>query len=355
MHNATFPTRLMIASAPAIVVGLLLALSAMICCAAAQAQDRSATFLIYHRFGEDQIPLTNVRLDQFEAHVAELTAGDYHFPSMDEAIAAIRNDTALPARSVVITVDDAYRSALMEAWPRLKAAGIPMTLFVATDPVDQGLPGYLSWTEIRRLHEEGVTIGHHTASHLHMVEAGRAKSRRDIERASERFRTELGFVPELFAYPFGEYSRELAEMVRDMGFKAAFAQYSGGAQVGQNVYDLPRFPFNERYSDIDRFRLIARSRALPVTGVVPEDPVLSPDNNPPLYGFTVAEAVTGLSAINCFPSHLGKAADSEVVGTDRIEVRFDRPFPTGRNRINCTLPGPDGRWYWLGHFFYVPE
>ena len=30
----------------------------------------SAVILIYHRFGEDTLPSTNIRLEQFEAHIA---------------------------------------------------------------------------------------------------------------------------------------------------------------------------------------------------------------------------------------------------------------------------------------------
>ena len=36
----------------------------------------------------------------------------------------------------------------------------------------------------------------------------------------------------------------------------------------------------------------------------------------------------------------------------RVELRFGEAFPTGRTRINCTVPAGDGRWYWFGHQFY---
>ncbi|HLT76966.1 MAG TPA: chitin deacetylase, partial [Ferrovibrio sp.] len=36
-----------------------------------------AAILMYHRFGEDSVPSTNIRLEQFDAHIAELTAGRY--------------------------------------------------------------------------------------------------------------------------------------------------------------------------------------------------------------------------------------------------------------------------------------
>lgn len=320
------------------------------------AVDRSAVVLIYHRFGEDEIPSTNIRLEQFEAHIEELKDGGYATRELGELIARLRAGRGFQERSVVITADDGYRSVMTEAWPRLKAAGIPLALFISTDQIDRGGDRTLSWTDIRELRAEGVTIGHHGAAHLHMVDAGLEAARDDIRRASRRFQTELGFVPKTFAYPYGEYSLELAKAIEAEGFDAAFAQYSGAIASGGDAFALPRFPLNERYGGTDRFKLVASARALPISAIVPRGPVITGDDaNPPNYGFTVDPGVRGLSALACFPSHLGRAADLEVIGKNRVEVRFDKPMPVGRNRINCTMPGPDRRWYWLGKFFYVME
>jgi len=88
-----------------------------------------------------------------------------------------------------------------------------------------------------------------------------------------------------------------------------------------------------------------------VRDVVPADPLIA--RNPPAFGFTVTGRVRGLSVLQCFPSHLDHDAAIERLGKRRFEVRFDEPFPPGRNRINCTMPGPDGRWYWFGRPFFV--
>jgi hypothetical protein len=36
-----------------------------------------AVILMYHRFGEDRLPRTNIRLDQFDAHLEKLSNGNY--------------------------------------------------------------------------------------------------------------------------------------------------------------------------------------------------------------------------------------------------------------------------------------
>lgn len=337
----------------------LSAISAILCfclglSAALVAEDKSAVVLLYHRFGEDNLPSTNIRLEQFDAHVAELAGGGYNVVPLSVIVQHLKTRQPLPEKTVAITVDDAYKSVFTEGWPRLKAAGLPMTLFVSTDPVDSGNANYMSWDDIRQLQREGVEIGNHTASHLHMIYEGEETSVGDIERANARFTAELGALPTLFAYPYGEYDLVLRNRMESMGFEAAFAQYSGPAAHWSDPFALPRFPVNERFGDMSRFRLITGTRALPVDDVVPQNPVVSESRNPPVFGFTVDPTVRGISAMACYPSHLGRAAELVQMNGSRMEVRFDEPFPKGRNRINCTMPGTDGRWFWLGQFFYVP-
>lgn len=318
------------------------------------AADKSAVVLLYHRFGENSLPSTNIRLDQFDAQIELLTSGDYNVMSLSDVVKHLKGKTPLPERSIAITVDDAYKSVFTEAWPRLKAAGLPMTLFVATDPVDEGNPNYMSWDDIRTLRDEGVEIAHHTASHLHMIHEGVEASLGDIARASARFEAELGFVPDMFAYPYGEYSPELRENIEALGFTAGFAQYSGPAAHWNDPFILPRFPVNERFGDMNRFKLISSTMALPVEDVTPASPLLTDAVNPPVFGFTIDSSVNGLSAMACYPSHISETADLVTIGRTRIEARFTPPFPAGRNRINCTLPAGGGRWFWLGKFFYLP-
>lgn len=315
--------------------------------------DQSAVILIYHRFGEDSVPATNVTEDQFRSHVSELKAGGYNVLPLDEVVTRLRARQELPARSVAITVDDAYTSFQTLGWPVLKEAGFPVTLFVSTDMTDNPGQGYLGWDAVRALRAEGVAIGHHGAAHLHSVHAGVNEVRADIARASSRFQQELGSVPPVFAYPYGEYDLALRKVVQQAGFKAALAQFSGVAGMGSDPFALPRFPFNQNYSGLDRFKLIVNAQALPVSEMVPAEPVLAADRNPPLFGFTLERPVPGLKALSCYPSHMSEPAKVTVIGEQRVEVRFDKPFPPGRSRINCTMPGPDRRWYWLGQFFMV--
>lgn len=311
----------------------------------------SASVLMYHRFGEPESAGTSVRIDQFEAHLQTLQDDGYAVMPVGEIVAAIRSGQSLPERAVGITIDDAFLSAYEEAWPRLKDAGFAVTLFVSTDAIDRGYGGYMNWDQIRELRDAGVTIGHQTASHLHMPANSAKRNREDIARANERFTAELGTTPELFAYPFGEASAEVQDVVRDAGFAAAFGQHSGALHSTWDPFYLPRFAVNEQYGDLARFELVVGAQALSVSDLTPANPMLG--DNPPLFGFTVGGGMEDLSRLACFASGQGKAT-VERLGP-RVEVRMGEPFPPGRARINCTMPKADGGWYWLGMQYYVPK
>ena len=315
--------------------------------------DNGAAVVMYHRFGDAEYPTTNIRIDQFEAHIAELTSGPYSVLPVPEIVAALREGRALPARTVGITIDDAFLSVYRNAWPRLRAAGLPFTLFVSTQALDSALPDYMSWDQLREMVAGGgVSVGNHGVTHGHMVRQSDATVRAEIADGAKRLRAELGRAPVLFAYPYGEFGLAIRDMVREAGMIAAFGQHSGGIGRTDDIFALPRYPLSERYGDMERFRLVANSLPLPVSEMMPPDPLLSAATNPPFYGFTVAEGVTGLGALNCFASRAELTI--ERLGERRIETRLDRPFGPGRARINCTMPGPDGRWRWLGRQFYVP-
>jgi peptidoglycan/xylan/chitin deacetylase (PgdA/CDA1 family) len=311
----------------------------------------SAVIFTYHRFEDSRFPNANTRLDQLDAHIAELKAGGYKVLPVPTIVDALANGKALPEKAVGLTVDDAWYTVWEQAWPRLKAAGLPFTIFVVTDETDRGGADYLTWDRLREMEASNlVTIGSQGASHAHLVAMSPASVAEDLARSNERFEAELGHRPDLFAWPYGEMSLEAADVVRQSGFKAAFGQHSGPVWRGAEPWFLPRFPLNETYGEPERFRLAARSLPLKVADITPADPRLIA--NPPAFGFTVVGDPAGLEHLACYASHVGRA-QTERLG-ERIEVRVQLPFPPGRGRMNCTAPALDGRWRWFGWQFYVP-
>lgn len=92
--------------------------------------------LTYHRVAPaderpDLHPGIRVDPDAFAAQLA-VVARHAQPVSSDDLLAARAGDRPLPARAVHVTIDDAYGCTERHAWPALRAAGVPATLFVPT-------------------------------------------------------------------------------------------------------------------------------------------------------------------------------------------------------------------------------
>lgn len=320
--------------------------------AAEDTPEDGASIIMYHRFGENDYPTTNTRLEQLDTHIQELDNGEYTVLTLGEIVKRLKTGQEFPALSVGVSIDDAYRSVYTEAWPRFKKAGIPFTLFVATNPVDRGLRRYMSWDMIREIAADPlVTIGSQTASHLHMIDSSAEQNAKDLERSNARFQEELGYVPQIIAYPYGEFSADVIASVKQSGFVAGFGQHSGALGHETNIFQIPRFALNENYGDLGRLKTAAKALPIPVLDMIPQDTVIDPNSNPPYMGFTLPQDYPRADQLSCFSNHEGKLR-IERLGP-RIEVRMKQKLPQGRTRLNCTLPAGQGRWRWFGKLLYV--
>jgi peptidoglycan/xylan/chitin deacetylase (PgdA/CDA1 family) len=324
--------------------------------APAMAADHAA-ILMYHRFGEDSIPSTNIRLEQFDAHIAELTSGGYSVLPLPEIMARMRKGENLPDRTVALTADDAYLSAFTEGWPRMKKAGLPFTLFVATEPVESKLKGYLTWDQIRQMKREGVTIGAHSHRHPSLPALSPEAAKEDLETSLRIFKRELGEKPDLFAYPFGEWDAPSLALVKSLGHSAAFGQHSGIAHAKHDMFWLPRFPMNETFGSVERLRQAVNALPLAVTEIEPADVLirLGQTPNPPVLRFTVADDVERLHQMVCYTGQ-GRAITPSRLGDNRFEATPPDAFSPPRDRISCTVPTREtGRFRWFGIQFTVQK
>jgi hypothetical protein len=299
--------------------------------------------LAYGRFGADGG--RGIRIEQFEAHLAEIARGGWSVLPLSEALSALRERRPLPERSLAITIDETHESVFLEAWPRLKRAGLPATLFVATNTLDRGVPGHMGWAQIREMALGGIEIGSLTAAQPHLTDQTQARIADELAQARRRIEAETGRPPAFFAYPYGEWNKAVREAVIGSGHLAAFGQQSGVVHAGSDWWALPRFPMNEAQGGIARFLLAVNALPLPVTGLKPADPALMTAR--PEIGFAVDAGAGSLERLACFASNEAGPLDLEVEDR-RVAIKLTRDLPKGRTRINCTLPTPDGNWRWLG-------
>ena len=254
-------------------------------------------------------------------------------------------------KGILITIDDAFSSFYEIAWPFLKENRIPFILFVSTEPV--GNKGYMTWDQIREIEQESYGyIGHHSHTHDYLIEKSEEDFIKDIEMASKIFLKELGYVPNLFSYPFGEYSKFMKDYISE-NFSFAFGQHSGVIDFNKDKYELPRFPINENYGELDRFKSIINFFPLEFKNLIPEEKKLTTKNNPPEFEVEFFENQKNLNNINCYSNEGNTWAKSNTnFLNNKLTIKFRDTFTPRRGRVNCSL-NDNGKWRWFGVQFVV--
>ena len=313
--------------------------------------DEGILSIMYHRFNESKYPSTNIQMDIFKQQIEIIEDSNYKFNNPGEF--EKKFSTPKIKKEILITIDDAFFSFYQEAWPFLKKNKIPFILFVSTEPV--GKRGYMSWSQIREVESEDFAfIGHHSHTHDYLINETNDQFISDIEKANKIFLKELGYIPNLFSYPFGEYSKFMRNYVSE-NFKFAFGQHSGVIDLNKDKFELPRFPINEKYGELKRFKSIINYFPLEYKEIFPEEKYLSQENNPPKFQVKFFKEQKNLDNINCYSNEGNKWEKSKTNFSNyTLTIKFREPFMPRRGRINCSL-NDNGKWRWFGIQFPIKE
>lgn len=271
------------------------------------AQVQHAVVLQYHRFDDARYPSTNISMELFTQQIEYLVEHNYNVLPLSKVVSILRENRSLPDKTVVITIDDAYKTTYTKAYPLLKRYHLPFTLFVSTMPVEHGSENYLTWEEMREMGKNGAEFANHSYSHPYLVRKS-LDAAVEIQKAQEKLEKELGECvrtkPKMFAYPFGEYDKKLMEVVAKLGY-VGIAQNSGPISNKSNFMALQRFPMSGGYGAMEQFVVKISTLPLPLQSVENEDTLVDERNNPPLLTLTLQKP---LKAFQCFNANGQKLA-----------------------------------------------
>ena len=305
--------------------------------------------LMYHRFNENKYPSTNIQMNVFEQHIKIIKDKKYDFYDPKEFDLNFKKPKK--GKKILITIDDGFTSFYENAWPFLKENQIPFILFISTEAV--GNSGYMNWNEIKEIEKEKFAyIGNHSHSHDYLVDFSEQKFLKDIDKSIEIFRNKLGYNPIFFSYPFGEYNKLIKNYITK-NFKYSFGQHSGVIDVNKDIFELPRFPINEKYGDLERFKFLINLQPLQFKKLLPDEKYISDKNNPPNFSVEFFKDQKNLENINCFSDEGNKWEKSYTsINNNILKIKFRDKFLFRRGRINCSL-NDNGIWRWFGIQFSV--
>jgi len=311
-----------------------------------------ATVLIYHRFDEQRYPTTNVTMERFREQLAYLRDNDYHVIPLAELVENLENGRPLPAKSVVITIDDGYKSVYHKAWPILKSFGFPFTVFLYVKATENKHWDYMTWEQVRELEKAGVDFQDHGYGHGRLANQPAAMSdkeyrdwlRSDMVKSRTLLAERLGKEPRVYSIPYGEYNRTVITVAKELGYGAAMTQDPGSVSDRTDPFLIPREPIlGNDWATMEHFRDILQRVDLPLTGREPDIEKISGNDPPARFAARLLFPERYLpETIGIYVSELGwrqAAVRNDVVSIEnssKLKRRLNRVAVSAREKTGRT-------------------
>lgn len=202
-----------------------------------------------------------------------LQKNGYTTISMKQLIDYVDNGTSLPEKPVMLTFDDGCYNNYEYVLPILEKYDACAIFCIVgkytddyTDSNEANISyGYMRWIDVYNLSMSGrAEIANHSYD-FHKHANGRRGSKKkawesindyknifkkDTQRTQTECYNNTGITPIVYAYPFGEYSKESFDVLKDLGFKASFTCNEGVNIITQDPESLFLLKRNNRPDNI---------------------------------------------------------------------------------------------------------
>jgi GT2 family glycosyltransferase/peptidoglycan/xylan/chitin deacetylase (PgdA/CDA1 family) len=212
-----------------------------------------AVVLAYHAVADLQhdpvLAKYGVPVDRFTAQLDTLARRGWRFVDLDSILLALRGQSRLPRRALLVTFDDCSADLDLAAG-LLADREIPAVAFAVSGRIGgtndwdlvagAGPLQLLDAAGLLAVSSRSVEIGSHSRSHTPLTRA----PAEDLEQELCGSATEIELLglprPRAFSYPHGEWTPEIADAVSDAGYEVAFTVEAGVVERGGDPHVLPR-------------------------------------------------------------------------------------------------------------------
>jgi peptidoglycan/xylan/chitin deacetylase (PgdA/CDA1 family) len=204
----------------------------------------------------------------FGAQMRWLSVTGHTAVGMDALVANRTRGVPLPARPVVITLDDGFEACIEHAVPVLQSFGFTAIFYLVASGLT-GLPSrwllrergvefpLMSRESARQLVQGGFQVGAHTITHPRLTELSPDDCREELVRSRQILEDQLGTPVEHFAYPFGVYDEAVRAATIEAGYRSACSVRIGVSGADDDLFALHRVPVSGKDTIVD---FIARLR-----------------------------------------------------------------------------------------------
>ncbi|MGA2654389.1 MAG: polysaccharide deacetylase family protein [Gammaproteobacteria bacterium] len=231
------------------ILGIILALS-LFCGIAFADNSTQVPILTYHNFDPSVPGSMTENTTRFEEQLKWLKDNGYTVIPLKQLVSYLQGKTAtLPAKSVVITVDDGKESVYKYMYPIIKQYNIPVTLFIYPSAISNASYA-MTWDQLRELQKTGMfDIQSHTYWHPNFKQDKKKMTPADYQKdldiqlvkSKKVLEEKMGTSITLLAWPYGIYDPELEQAAKNAGYEMAFSIDGRPANRSENAMSQPRY------------------------------------------------------------------------------------------------------------------
>lgn len=206
--------------------------------------------LCYHNFNPHIPGSMNMTPQKFETELKWLKDNGFTIIPLKEAVEYLQGKrTTVPAKSVVITMDDGWESVYTYILPLVRKYNIPVTLFIYPATISHG-KNALTWEQLKELQNTHLfDIQSHTYWHPNFKHEKKQLSPADYAKfvkvqlvnSKKILEDKLGHQVTILAWPFGIYDPYLESEAAKAGYVMAFSIDDATANRSYRPMAQPRF------------------------------------------------------------------------------------------------------------------
>ena len=203
--------------------------------------------LSYHDFAEKcGAPLCTPK-QIFQEQMKYLSDNGYRVITMKALLGFLEYKHGIPERSVVIAIEDGYRSFYKIAYPILKSYGYPATVFIYTSLINKSKNG-ITWAQLRKVKAEGFEVGSNCISRTDLTKKMEMEKESDYLKRikNELFSSKKTIDKNLrqntiyLAFPYGGYNQRILHFSEEAGYKVGLSMREGSNPFFSDPLSLKR-------------------------------------------------------------------------------------------------------------------
>ena len=229
---------------------------------------KAAVVVAFHRIEDtDDSDSLSIGVEMFERY-CRFFRRHFQVVPLRELVSALERREPV-GRRLAITFDDGYLDNFENAAPVLERLSLPATFFVVSRFIGSTIVPWwdrargvshpwMTWDQVRSLHQRGFDIGAHTRTHVDLGTAIGRDARDEIVGSRHELEKQLAVPVDLFAYPYGR-PNNLVEanrtLIREAGFRCCCSCFGGVVHQGADPFHVARVPISPWYTSPHQFGL----------------------------------------------------------------------------------------------------